>query len=427
MSNQDSTTMSRLGFVSAKCLSFARQPSLNFVKRCFLSEAYQCREAWEKRLESPILKNVNLQNFYQEMDHNFMDNGIISAIDADIFINANTEKGFLEDVEDILLKLRRGSDSSNTPAASHHAVVRLFLDAGKTNQLMKIITDKMKYGIFPDHFCLNLMMNQFLKERKFTSAARVAVLLMLQEDCENLLTTRLALYSCHLYLKNQDQNWYLDGENPIPEPEPKEVVKVRVRYLRKPFFDDHFDLKDPNLLVGKTLCMFSSKVGGSAQLAASYNLLGLILYQKWDKVMDLVDSLLESQKPIYGQVLQENQVGVFSFMIVCILLAQSCLSFYLCSEALQLAKMSLETKPHVDSPAAEESKSSKPVKPDPVKEAAIKAELEMKQKVLEKVCALDAFVLKDREMLDELSLLVKESVKQQELREIEEQKKVWHQ
>lgn len=294
--------MSRIGFLPWKLLRIARPPSSCLIKRTFLSEAYQCKEAWEKRLESPLLKNINVQNFYLEIDDTFLNTGNVSAIDADIFFNANSKTGFMEDVEDIARKLRLGTDSANTLPSSHHAITRLLLDAGKLNMLLEVITDKMKYGIFPDHFSLNLLMDRFLKEGKYALAARVAVLQMLQEDWENILTTRLALYSCHLYLKNSDQVWHFEGEVTPPVPEPKETVKVRVKYLRKPFFDDHFDLKDPNLLVGKTLCMFSSKVGGSAQLTASYNLLGLTLYQKWDKVLDLVDNLAKSQRPIYRQV-----------------------------------------------------------------------------------------------------------------------------
>ncbi|KAJ1528417.1 hypothetical protein ONE63_006831 [Megalurothrips usitatus] len=388
--------MSRLGFVSSKCFSLARKPSFAIVRRTFLSEAYQCKEAWEKRLESPLLKKVNVQTLYQEIDWQYSNDGHVSALDVDIFINANTEKGFMEDVEDVIMKLRRSPDTTNTLSSTHHAAIRILLEAGETKTLLKIISDRLTHGIFPDHFCANLLMDRFLKEKNFAAAARVAVLQMFQEDWENILTTRLAMYSCHMYLKHSDQQWYHENEIVPPVPEPKEVVKVRVKHLKNPYFDDHFDLKDPLLIVGKTLCMFNSKIGGSEQLVSSYSLLGLTLHQKWDQVLDLVNLWTKSKKVIH-------------------------------SEAIQLAKKFLEVKPVADEPVAEDSKSSKSAKPDPqkeAKEAALKAELEIKQKVSEALSSLEAFASSD-DLLAEMASLVQEAVKLHEGAEIEEQKKLY--
>lgn len=300
--------MSRLGFVSTKCFFLARQPLFCTVKRTFLSEAYQCRDAWEKRLESPILKKVNIQNLYQEIDLQFSETGTVNAVDADIFINANTKAGFMEDIEDVLIKLRRSPDTSNTLPSSPHGAIRLLLDAGKTEKIVEIVSNRLQYGVFPDHFCLNLLMDYFLKEGKFAAAARVGVLQMIQEDWSNQLTNRLSMYSCHMYLRNQDQVWYSENEIETPAPEPKDVVKVRIKYIRKPYFDDHFDLKDPLLLVGKTLCMFSPKINGSEQLTTSYNLLGLTLHQKWDQVMDMAMKLSNSKKPINRFVVAHHSI-----------------------------------------------------------------------------------------------------------------------
>lgn len=291
--------MSRLGFVSTGCLTFAKLPVFKTARRTFLSEAYRCREAWEKRLESPLLKKVNIQNLYQELDWQFSHFGRGNAIDVDIYVNANTEKGFMEDVEDIIHKLRLSPDTVDTFPSTHHAAIRLLLDAGKTNTLLKVMTDRLGYGIFPDHFCLNLVMDTFLKEGRYAAAARVGVSQMLQEDWENILTTRLSLYSCHMYLRNPEQTWFTDEELVPDVPEPKENVRIRVKYIRKPYFDDHFDLKDPMLMVGKTLSMFSLKVGGSEQLQHSYKLLGLTLHQKWNQVIELANDLAKQEKPVH--------------------------------------------------------------------------------------------------------------------------------
>lgn len=388
--------MSRLGFVSSKCFKLARQPLFSTVKRTFLSEAYQCRDAWEKRLESPILKKVNTQTLYQEIDLQYSETGTVNAIDADIFINANTKKGFMEDIEDVLLKLRRSPDTVNSFPSTHHSAIRLLLDAGKTEKILQLVSDRLKYGLFPDYFCLNLLMDTFLKEGKFAAAARIGVLQMIQEDWSNQLTNRLSMYSCHMFLRNQDQAWYSENEIETPVPEPKDVVKVRVKYIRKPYFDDHFDLRDPLLLVGKTLCMFAPKIKGSEQLTTSYNLLGLTLHQKWDQVTNLVTELTNTKKPFHR-------------------------------EAIDIARKSLEPKPQVEEPVPEPSKSAKPAKPDPAKEAkeaALKAELEVKQRISDALAGLEASA-SNEDMLVEMSSLVQESVTIQEKEEIEQQRKFY--
>ena len=88
---------------------------------------------------------------------------------------------------------------------------------------------------------------------------------MLQEEFDHPITSHMALYSCYAYLKKpQPQPW---DPQPQPKPEePEEVVKVRVDYLRLPYFDDHFVLTEPRHLIGKTLIGFgkrlANRIGG---------------------------------------------------------------------------------------------------------------------------------------------------------------------
>ncbi|KAK3912628.1 Zinc finger protein 322 [Frankliniella fusca] len=387
--------MSSLGFVTNRCLVLSRTAYLKTIKRTFLSDAYQCREAWNRRLESPIMKKVNLQTLYREIDFHYSESGKISAIDADIFFNANTKKDYMEDVEDVARKLRRTSDTSNTFPSSHHAITRTLLDSGKDEILLKILNDRLTYGIYPDNFCLNLLMDSFLKQKKYAAAARVAVLPMLQEDWENPLTTSLSIYSCHMYVKNSDQPWYFEGEYVPPPPEPKEVVKIRIQFLKHDYFDNHFDIKDPMTLVGKTLSMFSTKVGGSEEFANSYSLLGLTLQQKWDHLTEMSKELVSGKRPVHREI-------------------------------LEVAEKFMEVK-KVDETISEQKIPAKPAKPDPAqeaKEARLKAEQEAKLQASEAIRGLQAFAI-DTDLLSETMSLVKDKVKQLETKHIEEQKQLY--
>ena len=74
-----------------------------------------------------------------------------------------------------------------------------------------------------------------------------------------------------------------------------EVKKIRVRYLRNDFFDDHFDIKDTNHLLGKTFLYLAEEVRSVDEvLANSIELLGYALYQKYEKGSAFVSSQKKS-------------------------------------------------------------------------------------------------------------------------------------
>jgi hypothetical protein len=69
---------------------------------------------------------------------------------------------------------------------------------------------------------------------------------------------------------------------------------VRVKYLRNPYFDDHFDLRDPKLLVGKTLATLGTTFQDT--IGWTYQLVGWGLYQKWDKAIRTLEQILKGQQ-----------------------------------------------------------------------------------------------------------------------------------
>jgi small subunit ribosomal protein S27 len=77
-----------------------------------------------------------------------------------------------------------------------------------------------------------------------------------------------------------------------------------VNYLRQPGFDDHFDLTDPWHIVGKTLALVSLQLKGSDEvLQRSVELLGWALYDKWEKVENMLRIAEEKKLPIASEVL----------------------------------------------------------------------------------------------------------------------------
>ncbi|XP_071536654.1 uncharacterized protein [Panulirus ornatus] len=248
--------------------------------RTFLSAAYRCEEAWNRRLQHPLIQNIKPNDYMFEMDQKYRLEGKVNAIDVDLIINKiepSNEGSLVDEVEDLVHRLRRSPETVKTLPSTPHSVLRVLLEAGHTQVLLKILSDPLNYGVFPDYYTSNLLMDTFLEKKDYTAAARVASCNMLQEDFGPTLTQMLTLASCFSYISSDDNQPWEDYTPQLEEPE--EEVKIRIRYLRNPYFDDHFDLKDPYHIVGKTLAWVSPLISGV--IGISCEILGWALYNKW--------------------------------------------------------------------------------------------------------------------------------------------------
>lgn len=84
------------------------------------------------------------------------------------FANAATSDDLVDELDSILHRFRLCQNTMYTLPSTHHAVIRFFLDFEKYEQLLDILNDRINYGIFPDYYLSCLMMDKFLKEKKYT-------------------------------------------------------------------------------------------------------------------------------------------------------------------------------------------------------------------------------------------------------------------
>jgi len=130
----------------------------------------------------------------------------------------------------------------------------------------------------------------------FSDAARVASLLMLEEDFGPPTTTYLALVSClksvitEVPKSTQEEASASATSEETKEAVKEDVTKVRVRYLRNPYHDLHFDLSDRNAIVGKTLYLLGKQITDPQQkvLSNSAQLIGHAMFGRWDRVQNLL-------------------------------------------------------------------------------------------------------------------------------------------
>lgn len=269
----------------------------NISKRTFLSQAYYCQEIWDKRLSNSLFQKINLEELYQELDQRFQRTRQMSAVDVDIFANSIKNNLYIDEMLDLVHKLRLSADTGNTLNSTSHAVIRAMLKFGNKNELLDVLNDRINYGIFLDFYTANILMDTFWKEKDFTSGARIASQLMLQEDFEHPISYNFSLLHCYNYLL-EPSTWPI----PLPPEEPEEEVKIRVKYVRNPFDDDHFDLKDPQKIVGKTLAVLTKHKQDS--LSKSMNILGWTLYNKDDVAEKAIIESKDKNITLYKDILE---------------------------------------------------------------------------------------------------------------------------
>lgn len=297
----------RLHHLSEKCVYMSR--------RFLLSEAYSCRDAWTKRLQSPLMQKINSYEFATKLQEAFDRTGKTTAIDMEILANkvGDLDPHQLDFVQNLFYRFRHSSEAVNVRRSMSYALIRALLDLGEIERLMVILKDKVHYGIFLDDYSANLLLDHFLKNGLHMEAGEIATDLMLQEDFGHPLTRVLAWHACHLRLKQLLAN---PEELPIEEEEnvEEEVKYRRVRFIMEPWYDDHFDLPTEKQRLGKTLTMVA-RLEGDTLLSRGLQLVGWGFYEKFDEGLSLIKTWLESEG---GPAVTQSELDTFGRLIDCV-------------------------------------------------------------------------------------------------------------
>ncbi len=296
------------------------------LRRSLLSSAYACEDAWlAQRQQCESLKHISPSRYFFELNNKYQQRKAVSAVDVDIYLNSLHRAENIDELEHIVRRLRASRETVNTLDSTGHAVCRFYLRHGKRDALLKVLSSRVEFGIFPDHFIANILLDGAVKEGDFEAAFEVVRLMMLQEDAGNEVTRTLALHTL-LHLFNNDvvmtsekekgeESSASAQEDPPAEEEvdDEDIEYIRVPYLTNAYFDDHFDLTKRAHLFGKSLYFFGLHVAGSANaaqedriLGATAQIIGLLYYQKWDKL----ERLLLTKGRLQGQTISEEAVKV---------------------------------------------------------------------------------------------------------------------
>ncbi|CAD5235681.1 unnamed protein product [Bursaphelenchus xylophilus] len=281
-----------------------------------LSPEFKLEKEWNERIAQ--LGEFQMGGSYEwisAVQKKFTGDGRASAIDVDAAVCIADEQDQVEDVMELVYKLRHTSNTSDTLPSTSYGVIRFLLKYDQLDEVFKILDDPVNYGVFPDEHAFCLLIDHLLEKDNIPGAAKVATFVMQQEMFDNELLNLVSVYSLLRFIElPKDQRVFAqiasDKEAATEGGEDMdEEITFRFPYLRNHYNDRHFDLSTENELVAKSLDWFSAH--SKPEWSSSIQLIAAILNKDLAKVQKILEKKekLEDSAVVLAKKLVEELVG----------------------------------------------------------------------------------------------------------------------